>query len=95
MKENDGKLVKLLIPSDAKRSSATTSKCRSDKAIVLGIYTLEGEETQETRVLNDYDTTFVYTVGNIVYADSFDEDRFNECSHGIHFFIDRTQATQY
>lgn len=94
-KKADGKLVKLLIPSDAKRSSATSSKCRSDKAIVLGIYTLEGEELPETSVTSDYDDTFTYTVGETVYADSFDDNRFNECSHGIHFFIDRAEAAKY
>lgn len=33
----DGCLIKLLIPEDAKRSSATTHKCRCDKAKVLEI----------------------------------------------------------
>lgn len=94
-KKAEGRLVKLLIPSDAKRSSATSNKCRSDKAVVLGIYTLEGEETQETSVKSGFDPTFVYTVGETVYPDSFDDDRFNECSHGIHFFIDRAVAARY
>ena len=31
-------LIKLEIPADAKRSSATTNKCRCDKAKVLGFY---------------------------------------------------------
>ena len=36
-----------------------------------------------------------YTVGEIVKADSWDENRWNECSHGIHFFIDRQSAVDF
>lgn len=36
-----------------------------------------------------------YKVGEIVEADSWDENRFNECSHGIHFFLDRQRAVNY
>ena len=31
----------------------------------------------------------------MVYPDAFDEDRFNECSNGIHFFIDKQLAINY
>ena len=34
----------------------------------------------------------MYEVGKEVVADSFDDDRWNECSHGIHFFITRNEA---
>ena len=85
-------LVKLLIPEDAKRLSATTSKCRCDKAQVLEITNINtGQKT--TEILNDLrDSKLLYKVGETVYPDSFDEDRFNECSHGIHFFIDKREA---
>ena len=36
-----------------------------------------------------------YKVGEMVYPDSFDEDRRNECSHGIHFFINKQDAIDY
>ena len=36
-----------------------------------------------------------YKVGEIVYPDSFDEDRWNECSHGIHFFVNKQDAINY
>ena len=36
-----------------------------------------------------------YRVGEIVEVDNFDEDRFNECSTGIHFFIARESAVAY
>ena len=37
----------------------------------------------------------VYTLGEVVYADSWDDNRWNECTHGIHFFIDRESAVKY
>ena len=46
-KKVNGYLIKLQIPEDAKRSSATTNKCRCDKALVLGIYDLDGTETEK------------------------------------------------
>lgn len=90
-------LIKLLIPEDAKRSSATTGKCRCDKAKVLGIYYLDGTEVTAIdtvfTAVNMIDTA--YRVGEMVYPDSFDDDRWNECSHGIHFFVDKEAAIAY
>jgi hypothetical protein len=37
----------------------------------------------------------VYKVGEMVYPDSFDEDRWNECCHGIHFFVNKEDAEKY
>ena len=88
-------LIKLEIPEDAKRSSATTNKCRCDKAKVLGIYNLDGTPAAVTEVLNTNEKETLYKVGEIVLPDSFDENRFNECSHGIHFFIDKQSAIDY
>lgn len=85
-------IAKLLIPEDAKRSSATTRKCRASKAVVLAIYR-NGEEISEGRSEHDYD--FVYRVGETVYPDHWDEDRWNECSNGIHFFITRKEAEEF
>ena len=34
----------------------------------------------------------LYKVGEMVYPDSFNEDRWNECSNGIHFFINKQDA---
>lgn len=89
-------IIKLLIPEDAKRSSATTRKCRCSKAKVLDIQTLDGEAAGIEEYLHKaYDHTTVYKIGEITYPDSFDEDRWNECSHGIHFFITRKEAVEY
>ena len=89
-------LIKLEIPADAKRSSATTNKCRCDKAKVLGFYNALGtEELDITEFVNDKYEECKYVKGEIVYPDFFDEDRWNECSHGIHFFINKQDAIDY
>ena len=91
-----GKIAKLKIPTHAKRSSATTLKCRSSEAIVLAIY--EKVKDEWVNVDNGYSmhkNVFKYEVGQTVKVDNFDEDRWNECSSGIHFFISREMAEQY
>ena len=93
-KKADNKIVKLLITEDAKRSSATTRKCRCNKAKVLSITSLDGKENFE-KVNSDYDIDFVYEVGKIVEVENFDDNRWKECSNGIHFFITRDEAVMY
>ena len=94
-KKVEGKyLVKLQVPEDARRLSATTRKCRCDKAMVLDITSLDGEEHYDEVTNNNYSET-IYKVGEMVYPDSFDENRWNECSHGIHFFINKQEAINY
>ena len=89
-------LIKLEIPADARRSSAITNKCRCDKAKVLGFYnTLGTEELDITELVNDEYEKCKYVKGEMVYPDFFDEDRWNECSHGIHFFVNKQDAIDY
>ena len=89
-------LVKLLIPEDAKRCSATTEKCRCNKAKVLEIRNIETDECVNVITnTNIRNAPCTYKVGEMVYPDSFDEDRWNECSHGIHFFTDKQLAIDY
>ena len=89
-------LVKLEIPEDAKRLSSYSNKCRCDKAMVLEIIDLTTNK-QVSQVLNcAYRLSqTLYKVGEMVLPDSFDEDRWNECSHGIHFFKDKESAMYY
>ena len=91
----DKVIVKLHIPSDAKRSSATTRKCRCSKAEVIAIYNLDGTEEGETTCHSDYDNSFIYEVGKTVEVTNFSEDRWSECAKGIHFFINRQEAIDY
>lgn len=88
-------IVKLEILKDAKRSSATTRKCRCDKAKVLAIETIKGEPIKYINARSEYDHSFIYKVGKIVSVDNFNEDRWNECAPGIHFFINRQEAVEY
>ena len=88
-------IVKLLILEDAKRCSATSRKCRCDKARVLSITNIDGTESNVTSVGSNHDISFIYRVGEIVSVPNFEEDRFIECSPGIHFFITRQEAVDY
>ena len=90
----DSKIVKLLITEDSKRSSATTRKCRASKVKVLEITNIENTEKYETAI-SKHDAGFIYEVGKTIEIENFDEDRWNECSPGIHFFITRDEAVQY
>ena len=89
-------IVKLEIPTDAKRSSAIGSrKCRCNKAKVLSIENLDGTPAEVTSVRSQYETEFIYTLGETVEEELFDENRFIECSTGIHFFMTREEAVKY
>ena len=94
-KKAGGKIIKLLIPEDSKRSSATTRKCRCSKAKVLSITEIDGSDRGITEVCSDLDERFIYKVGETVSVSDFDENRWNECSTGIHFFITRDEAVKY
>lgn len=93
-KKADDKIVKLLITEDSKRSSATTRKCRCSKAKVLSITNIENTE-EFSEATSDFNNNFTYKVGEIVEVKDFDDDRWNECSTGIHFFITRDEAVIY
>lgn len=91
----DTYIVKLLIPEDARRLSATGRKCRADKAVVLSIEPIFVTPVIPDEVYSRYDPSFAYKVGQTVVVQDFDTDRFNECSTGIHFFINRQEAVDY
>ena len=93
-KRADNKIVELLITEDSKRSSATTRKCRCSKAKVLSITNIENTE-EYNEVVSNFDNNFIYRVGKTVEVKDFDDDRWNECSTGIHFFITRDEAVMY
>ena len=94
-KKASGHIVKLRIPEDARRSSATGHKCRCDKAYVMEIQNMDGTKATEDTVRSDHDKNFVYTVGATVEVPDFDDNMWSECAPGIHFFIDRRAAVEY
>lgn len=91
---HDDCLVKLFIPEDALRSSATNMKCRASKAQVLDI--TDFSETQHyKRAISSYDYNFIYKVGETIEVTDFDKDRWNVCSAGIHHFLSKQEAIDY
>ena len=93
-KKSGDKIVELRIEEDSKRSSATSRKCRASKVTVLSITSIDGtEEFQKAQNTGVY--SFTYEVGKTYEIDNFDDDRWNECSTGIHFFITRDEAVRY
>lgn len=55
---------------------------------------LSGVKTSEA-VASTHDRTFFYHAGATVKPHEFCEDRWQECSGGIHFFITRIEAENY
>ena len=94
-KKAAGKIVMLEICADAKRSSATSRKCRCSKAKVLSITNLDGSESGLSGIGSDYNKNFIYHIGETVEVPDFDDNRWNECAPGIHFFITREEAVKY
>ncbi len=76
-----GVIVKLMIPAESRRSSATGYKCRAEFVDVI-----EGDGVS----IHDGKTT--YTPGQRVTCHEWDADRWNECGGGIHFYMSREEA---
>lgn len=78
----------------SKRCSSTTSACRCDRARVLAITNLDGSG-HYTEAVSFVDADFVYRLGEVVVADSYNEDRWLDSSHGIHFWMTKEEALGY
>src|SRR5208282_2511037 len=81
-------LVRLFIPSKARRSNASGRKCRAERAKVLEVI---GSEIGVSK----HNASFIYKTGQWVRADKWNENRWEECSGGIHFFLTRIEAENY
>ena len=80
-------LIKLLIPSDAKRTASLVGrKCRASYAKVL--MCKEGASSL-------HDHSFKYYKDKFIYPDKWDDDIRVECTHGIHFFLTKEEAEGY
>ena len=92
----DNILVKLRIPEEAKRSNATGRKCRAKFADVLEMINLDDKQKQITEAVSLYDDTFKYVVGErVVPKEPWNDDRWEECASGIHFYITRIEAENH
>lgn len=88
------RLVQLLIPADAKRTSATMNSCRCSKAKVLTIKSFDYQEEFE-EAWSLVDENFVYRKGEWVEVPDFNEDRWRDSTTGIHFWMTREEAKAY
>lgn len=88
------RLVQLLIPADAKRTSSTMNSCRCNKAKVLTIKDFITKENYE-EAWSLVDENFVYRVGEWVEVKDFNEDRWMDSTTGIHFWLTREEAFNY
>ena len=84
----DGVIVKVMIGKNARRSNASTRKCRAEYVKVLEVF---GADVG----ISQHDGKTEYWAGKIVRCDKWDENRWNECSGGIHFFLARIEAENY
>lgn len=94
-KKASGYIVELEIPEDALRLSATSRKCRCNKARVLSILNRDRTLASVYKVKSDFDHSFIYRVGETVTVDNFNNDRWKEYTTGIHFFINFQDAVNY
>ena len=94
-KKINNHIIKLLIPKEAKRVNALSSrKCRAEYVKILSITNMDtNEEVKE--VIGGHDRNFKYTVGKVIKPDSYDDSCLVECTNGIHFFISRIEAEEY
>ena len=91
--ERDGYcIVKLRIPEEAKRSSATGRKCRAEWVEVIEVI---GAEYAVSDRADENGDRLEYRPGQTVKPDKWDDNRWEECSNGIHFFVSRIEAESY
>jgi hypothetical protein len=92
-KLRSGVIAKLLVPAEARRTSSLVDrKCRAEYVRVLELFGLT--RAVEALSLLETDGGTIYKVGEIVRADSYDDDIRVSCTHGIHFFITRQEAEE-
>jgi len=90
----NNRLVQLLIPADARRTSATLPTCRCDKAKVLTIKSFDFKEKYD-EAWSLVDENFVYRAGEWVEVKNFNENRWMDSTRGIHFWMTREEAENY
>ena len=90
----NNRLVQLLIPADAKRTSATMNSCRCSKAKVLTIKSFDYKENYD-EAWSLVDENFIYKKGEWVEVRDFNENRWMDSTTGIHFWMTREEAKAY
>lgn len=92
--EDTDVIVKLRVVEDADRCSAN-HKCRASKVEVIQFETLDGEKLpDDSDVRSFWNSLFKYHIG-IVESHGYNTNPQDECSNGIHFFLNRNDAVNY
>lgn len=87
-------IVKLRVTEDAYRCSAN-HKCRASKIEVIQFETLDGTKLpDDIDVRSFWNSMFKYHIG-IVESHGYNTNPQDECSNGIHFFLNRDDAVNY
>ena len=60
---------------------------------MLEIQNKDGTKADVAEVKSDRNG--IYKVGETILPDKWDDNRWEECSHGIHFFVDREEAVRW
>lgn len=88
------RLVLLYIPEDSRRTSATMSCCRAEKAFVISIRSFDGTK-EYNEAQSTVDENFYYVKGETVVAENFNPDRWYDSTGGIHFWMTKEEAMNY
>jgi len=88
------RIASLLLTKGQTFQSKTKNKCRTDKAVVLEIKSLDGSTDYKTGI-SFQDSGFIYNVGETVYPKEPYCTDIDECASGIHFFLTRKEAEDY
>ncbi|MBK8200646.1 MAG: pentapeptide repeat-containing protein [Acidobacteria bacterium] len=89
-----GGIAKLEIPTDAKRTACLINrKCRAEFVRTLELV-VDGQP-EATSAPGRHDEKTAYTIGEITRPDSYDDDIRVDCTHGIHFFLTKSEAEKW
>ena len=88
-------IAKLRIPTYADRIVYEDDKCRASCAQVVDIYDENDIHYDCGRSMYYPTVACEYRPRHMVYADGFDDNPFEVCSHGIHFFLTEEEAWNY
>lgn len=89
----NGVIVKVLVPATSARVCYVGSrKCRVEYCVP--VESSDGSIDIPSACVGDA-TPLTYTIGQVVYPDSYDDDERVECSHGIHMFMTEREAREF
>nr|DAM46981.1 MAG TPA: pentapeptide repeat protein [Caudoviricetes sp.] len=83
-------LIKAMIPRQAKRSSGTTRKCRTNKLYIDKIFSICDEDVPKSFRLKNRDIKTA--VGESLVDNNFEENRFKTSSVDLYFWVTSEEA---